>query len=92
MIFDGPDKLAMKIGEIFGHLNNRKWKSISSSGMMFINFKKEFDMGKVQLKASIKYRKFIPDCQTWLEKFHLRLPIRFLSLLSYFFELMMGFF
>ena len=67
MIFDGPDKLAMKIGEIFGHLNNRKWKSISSSGMMFINFKKEFDMGKVQLKASIKYSKFILYCQTWLD-------------------------
>ena len=69
LIFDGPDKLAMKIGEVYGTHYNRKWKSISSSGMMFIDFKKqvEYNICCMQLKASIKYTKFIPDCQTWLD-------------------------
>ena len=67
MIYDGPDTLAMKIGEIYGDYLNRKWKSISSSGMMFIDFKKQNEYGTVQLKASIKYYSKLPDCQTWLD-------------------------
>ena len=69
MIFDGPDKLATKIGEVFGNSKNKQLKSISSSGMMFIDFKKLSDYGtdKAELNATIKYNKLIPECQTWLD-------------------------
>ena len=69
VIFDGSDKSAMRIGEVYGDHYNRQWQSISSSGMMFIDFKKQFEQYKsvVQLEALIKYSKVIPDCQTWLD-------------------------
>ena len=67
LIFDGSDNSALKIGEVYGDHYNRQWQSISSSGMMFIDFKKQNYYDIVQLKASIKYRKFITDCQTWLD-------------------------
>ena len=60
----------MKIGEVYGISENKKLKSISSSsGMMFIDFKKqnEYENEKAELKALIKYNKFMPDCQTWLD-------------------------
>ena len=70
-IFDGPNRLAMKIGEVVGiDDKNKKLKSISSSGMMFIDFKKQIvknDEEKTELMALIKYIKFTPDCQSWLE-------------------------
>ena len=67
LIFDGSDKSAMKIGEVYGKDDNRKWKSISStSGMMFIDFKKQYSK-YTELNALIKYNKFMPDCQTWLD-------------------------
>ena len=65
LIFDGSDNSAMKIGEVYGDYYNRKWQSISSSGMMFIDFKKQAQT-TVQLNALIKYSKVILDCQTWL--------------------------
>ena len=67
VIFDGSDKSAMRIGEVYGDHYNRQWQSISSSGMMFIDFKKQFEISVVQLNALIKYSKVIPDCQTWLD-------------------------
>ena len=69
VIFDGSDKSAMRIGEVYGDHYNRQWRSISSSGMMFIDFKKQFEQygSVVQLKALIKYSKVIPYCQTWLD-------------------------
>ena len=69
VIFDGSDKSAMRIGEVYGDHYNRQWQSISSSGMMFIDFKKQFEQYKsvVQLEALIKYSKVIPYCQTWLD-------------------------
>ena len=68
LIFDGSDKLAMKIGEVYGDHENKKWKSISStSGMMFIDFKKENHGTKSNALIKINYNKFMPDCQTWLD-------------------------
>ena len=73
-IFDGSDKSAMKIGEVYGNSRNRKMKSISSSGMMFIHFRKEhsgstiaYGDTKAELKAIIKYNKFVSECQIWLD-------------------------
>ena len=73
-IFDGSDKSAMKIGEVYGNNRNRKLKSISSSGMMFIDFRKEhsgslsaYGDTKAELKAIIKYNKFVSECQIWLD-------------------------
>ena len=70
----------MKIGEVYGSDLNRKWKSISStSGMMFIDFKKQKNLktenpyetyinyNNAKLMTFIKYNKFRPDCQTWLD-------------------------
>ena len=71
-IFDGPNRAAMKIGEVYGLKDaNKKWKSFSSSGMMFIEFEKkvfrnEFNE-KTELMALIKYNKYLPKCQTWLD-------------------------
>ena len=71
VIFDGSDKSAMRIGEVYGDHYNRQWQSISSSGMMFIDFKKQFEqifaINILQLNALIKYSKVIPYCQTWLD-------------------------
>ena len=60
----------MKIGEVYGLKDkNKRWKSISSSGMMFIEFKScEHNTCKgLSLMALIKYNKFFPKCQTWLD-------------------------
>ena len=62
----------MKIGEVYGLKNkNKKWKSISSSGMMFIQFqntvvRNTFDE-KTELMALIKYNRYLSECQTWLD-------------------------
>ena len=57
----------MLIGELFGTPNHRVVKSISSSGkFMLIDFKKQFQLGRVEFEAVIKYNKIIPDCQSWL--------------------------
>ena len=57
----------MLIGELFGTPNHRVVKSISSSGkFMLIDFKKQFELGRVEFEAVIKYNKIIPDCQSWL--------------------------
>ena len=59
--------MATKIDEVYGHSeNNKNIKSLSSSGMMFIDFKKQ-EAHKTNMAALIKYNKFIPDCQTWLD-------------------------
>ena len=66
----------MLIGELFGTPNHKVLKSISTSGKtMFIAFKKKFwefyeivnFSPTVELVASIKYNKIIPDCQSWLD-------------------------
>ena len=75
LIFDGSDKLAMKIGEIYGFYENKKLKSISSSGMMFIEFKKQTRTGFLfEFVAFIKYNKINPDCQSWLNNNILMTP------------------
>ena len=67
-IYDGPDEEQLKIGEAYGNSNNKLLKSISSSGnSMFIDFKKQFHVGAVEFKASIKYNKIMSDCQTLLD-------------------------
>ena len=69
-IFDGPD-MVMQISEAAGHEENHKTKyqSVSSTGMMFIQFMRLYNHGDdvAELKALIKYNKFIPECQTWLD-------------------------
>ena len=60
----------MLIGEVYGNLNNKLLKSISSSGKaMFINFKKQTEWYNENLKltASIKYKKIDYNCQTWFD-------------------------
>ena len=58
----------MQIGKVYGNLNNKLIKSISSSGKtMFIELKKQVKKGVVELQASIKYNKIMPVCQTFLD-------------------------
>ena len=60
----------MKIGEVYGHSDNKLLKSISGSGKsIYIDFKKQYDYGNLttEFKASIKYKKINFDCQTWLD-------------------------
>ena len=60
----------MKIGEVYGNSNNELLKSISSSGKtLFIDFKMQqnWENEKTEFEASIKYNKFMPACQTWLD-------------------------
>ena len=58
----------MKIGEAYGNSNNKLIKSISSSGKtMFIELKKQVELGAIELEASIKYNKIMSVCQTWLD-------------------------
>ena len=60
----------MKIGEVYGKPNNKKLKSISSSGKsMFIHFKKLYDSYDENLNfmASINYKKIFFDCLSWLD-------------------------
>ena len=83
MIFDGPNKLATHIGDVYGdsnvacfHLdaaycaNNKLVKSISTSGRkMYLEFRREsiYKQQKAEVLALIKYNKFMPECQTWLD-------------------------
>ena len=66
-IFDGADDMSMLIGEVYGNSNHRLLRSISSTGKnLFIDFKKENDVGNVEIIALIKYKKMDSVCQTWL--------------------------
>ena len=73
----------MQIGEIYGNSDNREWKSISSTSKnMFVEIEKIKERGDPpigELTALIKYKKFIPYCQTWLdhENNTLRSPDRY---------------
>ena len=67
-IFDGTDDMSMHIGEVNGDSKHRLTKSISSSGKsLFIDFKKEYHWGTVEVYAAIKYKKMNSVCQTWLD-------------------------
>ena len=67
-VFDGADDMSMQIGEVHGNSNHKLTKSISSSGkLLFIDFKKQYYWGTVEMLASIKYKKMNSDCQTWLD-------------------------
>ena len=58
----------MLIGEVLGNANHKLAKSISSSGKaFFIDFKKQYDYGTVEVFAVIKYKKMNSDCQTWID-------------------------
>ena len=60
----------MKIGEVYGNSDNKRMKSISTSGKsMFIDFKKQEDWTNENLNfiVLIKYKKINFDCQTWLD-------------------------
>ena len=61
-IFEG----SMKIGEVFGNSDNKLMKSISGTSL-FIDFKKQYYKGTVEILASIKYNKMVSDCQAWLD-------------------------
>ena len=67
-IYDGADDISMLIGEVHGNSNHKLAKSISSSGKtLFIDFKKQYDYGTVEVFAVIKYKKMNSDCQTWID-------------------------
>ena len=67
-IFDGADDMSMLIGEVHGNSNHKLTKSISSSGKaLFIDFKKQYHYGTVEVLAAIKYKKMNSDCQTWID-------------------------
>ena len=67
VLYNGPDEKSMRIGEVFGTLNHKIGKSISSTGKsIFIDFKKQFYYGTVEFLTFIKYNKINPDCQSWL--------------------------
>ena len=71
-VHDGPDEQSQKIGEIYGiygSTNNGKIvKSFSSSGeSMFIDFKKQFDWGEIELESSIMYKNIADGCETWFD-------------------------
>ena len=60
--------MSMLIAEVYGNSNNKLTKSISSSGKaVFIDFKKQFPGGTVEVFAAIKYNKMNSDCQTWID-------------------------
>ena len=60
--------MSMLIGEVHGNANHKLTKSISSSSkVFFIDFKKQFDSGTVQVLAAIKYKKINSDCQEWID-------------------------
>ena len=74
LVYDGPDDKSMLIGEVFGTLNHKIVKSISSSGKsIFIEFKKQYALA-VEFVASIKYSKINHDCQSWLDQNILKSP------------------
>ena len=61
--------MTMKISDVYADpVHHYYIKSISSSKMMFIQFKRLFNTldEKAELKAVIKYNKFMPECQSWL--------------------------
>ena len=67
-IYDGADDMSMLIGEVFGKSYHKLAKSISSSGKaLFIDFKKQYYFGNVEVIAAIKYKKMNSDCQTWID-------------------------
>ena len=73
-IFDGADQKSMLIGEVHGISDqpgisdHKLTKSISSSGKaLFIDFKKQYYVGTVEVLAAIKYKKMNSDCQTWID-------------------------
>ena len=67
-IFDGTDEMSMLIGEVHANSNNKLTKSISSSGKaLFIDFKKQFYGGTVEVFAAIKSKKMNSDCQSWID-------------------------
>ena len=67
MVYDGIDDQSILIGELFGTLNHRIMKSISSSGKtMFIVLNRGFENTIVEFSVSITYNKINPDCQSWL--------------------------
>ena len=58
----------MLIGEVYGISYNKLTKSISGSGKtLFIDFKKQYYFGNVEVIAAIKYKKMNSDCQTWID-------------------------
>ena len=60
--------MSMLIDEVHGNSNNKLTKSISSSGKaLFIDFKKQYNWGTVEVLAAIKYKKMNSDCQTWID-------------------------
>ena len=66
-MFDGPNDMSMKIGEVFGNSNHKLVKSISSTGdNLLVDFKKQNDVGNVEIIALIKYKKIVSNCQTML--------------------------
>ena len=67
-IYDGTDDMSMLISEVYGNSNHKLAKSISSSGkVLFIDFKKQYNWGTVEVLAAIKYKKMNSDCQTWID-------------------------
>ena len=67
-IYDGADDMSMLIGEVHGNSNYKLTKSISSSRKaLFIDFKKQYTIGNVEVLAAIKYKKMNSDCQTWID-------------------------
>ena len=67
-IFDGHNGISMKIGEVYGFSKNKLIRSISSTEKsLFIDFKKQNQVGIVNFLASIKYNKMDSVCQTWLD-------------------------
>ena len=60
--------MSMQIGEVHGNSNHKLTKSISSSGKsLFIDLKKQYYLGTVEVFAAIKYKKMNSICQTWLD-------------------------
>ena len=58
----------MLIGEVSGNSNHKLTKSISSLGKdLFIDFKKQYQYGTVEVFAAIKYKKMNSDCQSWID-------------------------
>ena len=67
-IYDGADNISMLIGKVHGNANHKLAKSISSSGKtLFIDFKKQYYYGTVEVLAAIKYKKMNSDRQKWID-------------------------
>ena len=60
--------MSMLIAEVHGNSNNKLTKSISSiRKALFIDLKKQFYGGTVEVFAAIKYKKMNSDCQSWID-------------------------